>query len=62
MATYTEYHIHAMITMSAQIQLSIVLPVVSAFVTSARHSLSQAFVTSIMIFLGSNKITFTLKT
>ena len=41
------------------------LPVIDAFVTSMRHSLSWMFVTSTMnrmIFLGSNKITCALKT
>ena len=45
--------------------VSIVLPIISAFVISTRHSLSHTFVISAMnhmIFLGSNKIMCTLKT
>ena len=53
------------LTISSSDSVSIVLPVISALVTSARHSLSQAFVTSTMnrmILSGSYKITCTLKT
>ena len=44
---------------SSSDSVSTVLPVTYIFITSARHSLSQAFVTSSMncvIFLDSNKI------
>ena len=52
-------------TVSSSDSVSIVIPVIGAFITSARHSLSQAFVTPTMIcviFLGSNEFTCTLKT
>ena len=42
----------------------IALTVISTFVTSMRYSLSRLFVTSTMnqmVFMGSNKITSTLK-
>ena len=55
--SHVEFH-----TVSISDSVNIVLPVISAFVTSTRHALSQAFVTSAinqLLFLGSNKITCT---
>ena len=59
MNSHVEFHLE-FCTDSSSDSVSIALPVIDAFVVSARHSLSQAFVTSTMncmIFLGSNKIT-----